>query len=168
MHPCWQSCGVTPAWGRQSQTDSEAYPPGAQLIQRDPTLGVEGCSTEPEPLSPLLPRIVSTTPRDHSATNAKLASLGTPQRPRPRPAGPALAHTLMPPAGRPLLRMEQMCLGEQAVQETGGKLWTGRWETWVQILTWPLNCSVPLDLSGPQFSFPYNRPICFPSVAMRL
>ena len=82
--------------------------------------GAEGYSEEPEPLLPLPLRIASTTPKGHSATSARPASLGMPRRPRLLPAGPALARTSTPPAGRTQLRMGRICLGKLAVQHTRG------------------------------------------------
>ena len=66
--------------------------------------GAQGCSAQPECLPPLPPRTASTTRRDRSATNARRASSGTPPRPQPLPAGPALARTSTPPAGQARLR----------------------------------------------------------------
>ena len=132
------------------------------------SVGQRDCSVEPEPLLPLPPRIASTTQRGHSATSARLVSSGTPQRPQPLPADPALAHTLTPPAGQTRLGVGQIWWGEWAVQQARGIFWAGRWDTRVQILTSSLTSSMPLDLSGPQLPSLYYGPICLSSIAMRL
>lgn len=146
---CLQGGGVIPAcWRRLGQ------PQRATLrIQCGPMLAWKACSAGPEPLLALPPRIASTTQRVRSATSARLASLETPRRPQPLPAGPVLAHTLTPPAGQSW--HGAVILGGGAVQQAMGRLWAGRWEARVQILTWSLNCSMPFGLSGPQLpSFP--------------
>lgn len=107
MLPCLQSFGVISAQcSGEAEPDSLSGPPSRSPSGSVwPHAGAKGCSVEPEPFPPLPPRIASTTPRGHSATNARLATSGMPQRPRLLPAGPARAHTSMPPAGRTQLGM---------------------------------------------------------------
>ena len=105
MRPCVQGCGVIPAQpGTLIQSASEAHPHGAPSGPVWSHVLVGGGSTgllrQPERLLPLPPRTASTTRRDLSATNARRASSGMPPRPQPRPAGPARAPTLTPPAGQ--------------------------------------------------------------------
>lgn len=106
MLSCLHSCGIVPTYSGGGQASLKGPPSECGVGQRN-------CSVQPEPFLPVPPRTANTTQRDHSATSARPASLGTPQRPLPLPAAPALALTSM-------LRAGQTQLG---VGGGGGQIW---------------------------------------------